>query len=69
MSCGIGMLGFNGVDGKKLADTLRTKYNIYTAWSAHEEYVGGMRVTASVYTTPGEVDYFCDVMEKELKSA
>jgi isopenicillin-N epimerase len=69
MSCGIGMLGFDGVDGKKLADTLRTKYNIYTAWSPHQEYVGGMRVTASVYTTPGEVDYFCDVMEKELKSA
>jgi selenocysteine lyase/cysteine desulfurase len=69
MSCGIGMLGLNGVDGRKLTETLRTKYNIYTAWSAHEEYTGGMRVTASVYTTVGEVDHFCDVMETELKSA
>ncbi len=68
MSCGIGMLSLNGVDMRKMGETLRTKYNIYTAVSAHEEYTG-MRITPSVYTTLSEVDYFSDSMEKELKNA
>ena len=69
MSAGIGMMGFNGVDGSKMSDTLRTKYNIFTVWMPHEEYVGGMRVTPNIYSTVAEVDYFADVMEKELKIA
>jgi selenocysteine lyase/cysteine desulfurase len=67
MSCGIGMFGLNGADPRKLTEALQSKYNIYTALSPHEEYVG-IRVTASVYTTLSEVDYFASVVEKELKT-
>jgi selenocysteine lyase/cysteine desulfurase len=33
----------------------------------HEEYTG-IRVTASVYTTPQEIDYFVHAVEKEVQS-
>jgi isopenicillin-N epimerase len=68
MSCGIGMFGLTGADPGKLVEALRAKYNIYTALMPHEEYIG-IRVTASVYTTPKEVDYFAAAVDKELKSA
>ncbi len=67
MSCGIGMFGLNGADPGKLTEVLQSRYNIYTALSPHEEYVG-IRVTPSVYTTLSEVDYFASVVEKELKT-
>jgi isopenicillin-N epimerase len=68
MSCGIGMLGLAGADPAKLVESLRSKYAIYTALMPHEEYIG-IRVTASVYTTVKEVDYFVSAVEKELATA
>ena len=65
MSCGIGMFGVVGGDASKLVDVLQKKYGIYTAYSPHEEYIG-IRVTASVYTTPKEVDYFAAAVLREL---
>ena len=67
MSCGIGMFGLNGADPRKLVDALQAKHNIYVAVSAHAEYTG-IRVTPSVYSTLGEVDYFVSAVEKELKN-
>ena len=67
MSCGIGMFCLSGGDTKKLAEMLQAKHNIYTAYSPHAEYVG-IRVTPSVYTTLGEVDYFVGAVEREVKS-
>jgi isopenicillin-N epimerase len=65
MSCGIGMFGVNGGDATQLVGVLQRKYGIYTAAMPHEEYFG-IRVTASVYTTPKEVDYFAAAVLKEL---
>jgi isopenicillin-N epimerase len=65
MSCGIGMFGVVGADASKLVSALQTKYGIYTAYVPHEEYIG-IRVTASVYTTPHEIDYFANAVLKEL---
>lgn len=67
MSCGIGMFCLNGGDTKKLAEVLQAKHSIYTAYSPHAEYVG-IRVTPSVYTTLGEIDYFVGAVEREAKS-
>ena len=65
MSCGIGMFGITTGDAGKLVSVLQQKYGIYTAHVPHEEYIG-IRVTASVYTTTQEVDYFASAVLKEL---
>jgi len=65
MSCGIGMFGTVGADASKLVSALQTKYGIFTAYVPHEEYIG-IRVTASVYTTPKEIDYFAKAVLTEL---
>ena len=65
MSCGIGMFGVTSGDAGKLVSVLQQKYGIYTAYVPHEEYIG-IRVTASVYTTTQEVDYFASAVVKEL---
>jgi isopenicillin-N epimerase len=65
MSCGIGMFGTVGADASKLVTALQSKYGIYTAYVPHEEYIG-IRVTASVYTTPHEIDYFAKAVLQEL---
>jgi isopenicillin-N epimerase len=67
-SCGIGFLSFNGVDAQKISEALWSKYNIITAHSRHEEY-DGLRITPHIYSTLGEVDFFAESVEKELKSA
>jgi selenocysteine lyase/cysteine desulfurase len=67
-SCGIGFLAFNGADAQKIHDALWNKYAILTAYVPHEEYTG-LRVTPNVYSTIRDVDYFADMVERELKSA
>ena len=67
-SCGIGFLSFNGVNSEKMAETLWSKYNIITVRVGHEEY-DGLRITPHIYSTIGDVDYFAESVEKELKSA
>jgi selenocysteine lyase/cysteine desulfurase len=64
MSCGIGMFSVSG-DAAKLVSTLQTKYGIYLALVGHEEYTG-IRVTASVYTTTQEIDYFAQAVNREV---
>jgi selenocysteine lyase/cysteine desulfurase len=64
MSCGIGMFSVSG-DAAKLVYALQTRYGIYVALMGHEEYTG-IRVTASVYTTTQEVDYFAKAVNSEL---
>jgi selenocysteine lyase/cysteine desulfurase len=67
-SCGIGFLSFKGVDAQKMSEILWNKYNIITAHSRHEEY-DGLRITPHIYSTIGDVDFFAESVEKELKSA
>ena len=64
MSCGIGMIGVKG-DAAKLVSALQAKYGIYVALMGHEEYTG-IRITASVYTTTQEIDYFAAAVNKEV---
>src|SRR5271157_4722181 len=67
-SCGIGFLAFNGIDPGKMGAALVSKYNILTATMDHEEY-SGIRVTPNVYSTVRDIDFFADMVEKEVKSA
>ncbi|MEO8369196.1 MAG: aminotransferase class V-fold PLP-dependent enzyme [Candidatus Solibacter sp.] len=65
-SCGIGFLSFaNGVDAGKMRETLYNKYNIITAYIPHATY-SGLRITPNVYSTIRDIDYFSEVVEKEL---
>jgi isopenicillin-N epimerase len=66
-SCGIGFLAFNGADPAKVHDALWSKYNILTAMMGHEEY-SGLRVTPHVYSTVRDVDYFAEMVEREVKA-
>jgi isopenicillin-N epimerase len=66
-SCGIGFLAFNGLDPAKIHDALWSKYNILTAMVGSEEY-SGLRVTPHVYSTVRDVDYFAEMVEKEVKA-
>jgi len=67
-SCGIGFLSFPGADAQKIHDALWNKYSILTALVGHEEYTG-LRITPHVYSTLADIDYFAEMVEKELKSA
>ena len=65
-SCGIGFLAFHGLDAGKMREALWSKYGIITAHVPHEEYTG-LRITPIVYTTVREVDYFSEMVEREVK--
>jgi selenocysteine lyase/cysteine desulfurase len=65
-SCGIGFAHFDGLDTKKLQAHLWEKHRIMTTPIEHPEF-NGLRITPNVYTMPGEIDQFCDRMEKILK--
>jgi isopenicillin-N epimerase len=69
LSCGIGFIGFNGVDAGKMYEQLLTKYNIITAHSPLPGQYDGLRVTPHIYSTLREVDTFADAVEKELVTA
>ena len=66
-SCGIGFLSFPGGDAQKIHDALWNKYSILTAMVGHEEYTG-LRITPHVYSTLADIDYFAEMVERELKS-
>ena len=69
LSCGIGFIGFKGVDAGKMYETLFTKHNIITAHSPMPGQYDGLRVTPHIYSTLRDVDTFADTVEKELVSA
>jgi selenocysteine lyase/cysteine desulfurase len=62
MSCAIGNIEIVGIRPRALADHLWNKHHILVAPIEHEEYQG-IRVTANLYTTRDELDYFCEVFE------
>ena len=65
-ACGIGFVHVEGLDTKKLQAHLWEKHRIMTTPIEHPEF-NGLRITPNVYTMPGEVDQFCDRMDKILK--
>jgi len=66
-SCGIGFLSFNGVDPAKMYAALWEKHGILTAHVPHEEYTG-LRITPHMYSTVRDIDFFAEMVEKEVKS-
>ncbi|HTO76367.1 MAG TPA: aminotransferase class V-fold PLP-dependent enzyme [Thermoanaerobaculia bacterium] len=66
-SCGIGFVHVDGLDTEKLQAWLWDKHRIMTTPIVHPEF-NGLRVTPNVYTTPDEIDLFCEKMEQALKT-
>ena len=57
------MLQIEGMDPEAIGSYLFDKHRIFTTPIIHEEFQG-IRITPNVYTTLGELDRFCDVMER-----
>jgi selenocysteine lyase/cysteine desulfurase len=66
-SCGIGFVHVDGLDTEKLQAWLWDKHRVMTTPIVHPEF-NGLRVTPNVYTTPDEIDVFCEKMESALKT-
>ncbi len=65
-SCALCTLEIDGIDPAKLAGHLWREYKIVTTPIGHDQ-VQGLRVSPNVYTTPTEIDMFCDAMESVIK--
>ncbi len=65
-SCGIGTVEIIGIDPAALQSYLFGTHKIFTVAIVHDEFKG-IRVTPNVYTTLGELDRFCEVMEMVAK--
>ncbi len=66
-SCGIANVGIKGMKPKDLADTLMTKYKIFTV-AIDGQNVFGCRISPNLYTTPAELDLFVKALEEMGKS-
>lgn len=66
-SCGIANVGIKGMKPKELADTLMTKYKIYTV-AIDGANVFGCRISPNLYTTPAELDVFVKALGEMGKS-
>jgi isopenicillin-N epimerase len=62
-SCAIANVQIEGVNPSAVGSYLFDKHRIYTTPIVHEEFEG-IRITPNVYTTLGELDRFCEVMER-----
>jgi len=60
-SCGIGNIQLEGIDSVALNNWLWDEHKIITVAIKHAQFEG-LRVTASVYTHPKEIDRFVDAM-------
>ncbi|MAB80412.1 MAG: aminotransferase V [Planctomycetes bacterium] len=65
LACGIANVSIDGLDVTELTKWLRKKHQILVVAVKHEDCTG-IRVSPSVYTTKGELDRFCEVMEGAL---
>jgi isopenicillin-N epimerase len=61
-SCAIANVQIDGTDPTAIGSYLFREHRIFTTPIVHEEFQG-IRITPNVYTTLGELDRFCDVME------
>ena len=65
-SCGIATVQVEGVDTRALNQHLWERHRIITVGIVHDEFEG-LRVSPSVYTSPHELDRFCDVIETVIR--
>jgi selenocysteine lyase/cysteine desulfurase len=66
-SCAIANVNIEGVDPTAIGSYLFNKHRIFTTPIVHEEF-RGIRITPNVYTTLGELDRFCNVMESVARN-
>jgi selenocysteine lyase/cysteine desulfurase len=62
-SCAIANVQIEGMNPSAIGSYLFDKHRIFTTPIIHEEFQG-IRITPNVYSTLGELDRFCNVMEK-----
>jgi isopenicillin-N epimerase len=65
-SCAIANVKIEGVDPVAVGSYLFSKHRIFTTPIVHEEFKG-IRITPNLYTTLGELDRFCNVLEHIAK--
>lgn len=63
--CAIATMAIEGVEPGKLVEHLWSKHRIFVVAIGHEA-IKGVRVSPNTYTTPAEVDMFCDAVENVL---
>ncbi|MCM3904667.1 MAG: aminotransferase class V-fold PLP-dependent enzyme [Pyrinomonadaceae bacterium] len=61
-SCAIANIHIEGTNPSAIGSYLFDKHHIFTTPIIHDEFQG-IRITPNVYTTLGELDRFCNVME------
>ena len=61
-SCAIANVQIEGADPRAVGSYLFDQHKIFTTPIVHEEFQG-IRITPNVYTTLGELDRFCELME------
>jgi selenocysteine lyase/cysteine desulfurase len=62
-SCAIANVKVEGIEPTAIGSYLFAKHKIFTTPIVHEEFKG-IRITPNVYTTLGELDRFCNLMEQ-----
>jgi len=65
-SCGIGLVGVEGIESGKIVSHLYDKWRIVTTPAGTRGEYSGIRVTPNVYSTLQDVDTFADAMEEVL---
>ncbi|NIM00354.1 MAG: aminotransferase class V-fold PLP-dependent enzyme [Acidobacteria bacterium] len=65
-SCGIATVQIEGVESRALNEYLWDEHRIITVAIEHAEFEG-LRVSPSVYTSPHELDRFCEVIESVIR--
>jgi selenocysteine lyase/cysteine desulfurase len=60
--CAIANIEIVGIDPYAIGSYLFNKHHVFTTPIMHEEFKG-IRITPNVYTTLGELDRFCDLLE------
>lgn len=66
-SCGLTVVGIEGIKTADLGSWLMTKHNIYVVGIQYGGTIDGIRVTPNVYSTIEEVDRFGDAMVHAAK--
>src|SRR6476620_4992902 len=61
-SCAIANVQIEGTNPEAIGSYLFNKHRVFTTPIVHEEFKG-IRITPNVYTTLGELDRFCNLME------
>ena len=64
-ACGIANVEVEGLDPRKLSSWLWKERKVYTVAITHARFQG-LRISPSVYTSPQELDLFCEAVEHAM---